>query len=123
MSHIWLDGLTFTNTSKPMPSGAADSDDYTAIFACLLNAGYDTGYQNMTGQRGRHHDHALDRSTDTSTRFAAGRAPTDWVVADNTIVGNRTLGMTARQASTAKAIEIGGGSQSHRCVQQHHARR
>jgi hypothetical protein len=48
VNYVWFDGLTFKSTNAPMPAGAADADDYTALFACLLNAGYDTGYQNMT---------------------------------------------------------------------------
>ena len=109
VNHIWFDGLTFTNTSKPMPAGAADSDDYTAIFASLLNPGYDTGYQAMTANVD---GILITRSTFTGYKHAIRGGPraNDWIVRDNTIVGNRTLGMTDTPSFDGEAVEIGGGS-------------
>lgn len=109
VNYIWFDGLTFTSTNAPMPPGAVDADDYTALFACLLNAGYDTGYQNMTAN--------VDGIVVTHSRFngykhaiRGGPRANNWVVTDNTIVGNRTLGMTDVPSFDSEAVEIGGGS-------------
>ncbi len=108
VSYIWFDGLTFTSTNAPMPPGAVDSDDYTAVFACLLNAGYDTDYQNMTAD--------VDGIVITHSRFTGykhsirgGPRANGWVVTDNTIVGNRTLGMTGTPSFDSEAVEVGGG--------------
>jgi len=109
VSHVWLDNLTFTNTNRPMPPGAADADDYTAVFACLLNPGYDTDYQAMSAN--------VDGIVITRSRFngykhaiRGGPRANGWVVTDNTIVGNRTLGMTGTPSFDGEGIEIGGGS-------------
>lgn len=109
VNYVWLDGLTFNNTRAPMPSGAVDSDDYTAVFACLLNAGYDTGYQNMTAN--------VDGIVITHSSFngykhaiRGGPRVNGWVVTDNTIVGNRTLGMTDTPSFDGEGVEVGGGS-------------
>lgn len=108
VSYVWFDGLTFNNTNAPMPSGAADSDDYTAVFACLLNPGYDTDYQNMTAD--------VEGVVITHSRFngykhsiRGGPRASAWVVTDNTIVGNRTLGMSGTPSFDSEAVEIGGG--------------
>ena len=108
-NYIWLDGLTFRNTNAAMPAGAVDADDRTAIFACLLNAGYDTGYQNMTAN--------VDGIVITQSSFngykhaiRGGPRANGWFVTDNTIVGNRTLGMTGEPSFDSEAVEIGGGS-------------
>jgi len=109
VSYIWFDRLTFTNTNAPKPAGAVDADDYTALFASLLNAGYDTGYQTMTAN--------VDGIVITHGRFngykhsiRGGPRANGWVVADNTIAGNRTLGMTGEPSFDSEGIEIGGGS-------------
>ena len=109
VNYVWLDGLTFKSTNAPMPAGAADADDYTALFACLLNAGYDTGYQTMTAN--------VDGIVITHSSFngykhaiRGGPRVNNWVVTDNTIVGNRTLGMTDVPSFDSEAVEVGGGS-------------
>ena len=106
VNHIWLDGLTFTNTNKPMPSGAADSDDFTAVFACLLNAGYDTGYQNMTANVD---GIIITRSSFNGYKHAIRGGPrtNGWVVTDNTIVGDRTVGGGSLDS---EGVEMGGGA-------------
>ena len=109
VNYVWFDGLTFTNTNAPMPPGAVDADDRTAIFACLLNAGYDTGYQNMTANVD---GVVITHSTFTGYKHAirGGARVNGWVVTDNTIVGNRTLGMTGTPSFDGEAVEVGGGS-------------
>jgi hypothetical protein len=109
VNYIWFDGLTFTNTRAPMPAGALDADDYTALFASLLNAGYDNGYQPMAAD--------VDGIVVTRNRFngykhavRAGPRTNGWFVTDNAIVGDRTLGMTGTPSFDGEGVELGGGN-------------
>lgn len=109
VSYIWFDGLTFTSTNAPMPSGALDADDYTAIFASLLNAGYDTGYQAMAANA---NGIVVTRSHFDGYKHAirAGPRTSGWFIADNTIVGNRSLGMTGTPSFDGEGVELGDGN-------------
>jgi hypothetical protein len=109
VNHIWIDGLTFTNTNKPLPAGGVDSDDYTAIFACLLNAGYDEGYQTMTANVD---GILITHSTFNGYKHAIRGGPraNNWVVTDNVIVGNRTWAMKDTPSFDGEGVEVGGGS-------------
>ena len=109
VSYVWFDGMTFTNTRAPMPSAARDADDYTAIFASLLNEGYDNGYQPMTAD--------VDGIVVTRSRFdgykhavRAGPRTNGWFVTDNTIIGDRTLGMSSTPSFDGEGVELGGGN-------------
>ena len=110
VNYIWFDGLTFKNTNAPKPAGAVDADDYTAMFACLLNAGYDTGYQNMTANVD---GIVIAHSSFNGYKHAIRGGPrtNGWFVIDNTIVGNKTLTTASDTASfDGEGIEVGGGS-------------
>jgi len=109
VNYIWFDALTFRSTNAPMPSGAVDADDYTAIFACLLNAGYDTGYKAMTA---RVDGIVITNSSFTGYKHAIRGGPMvdSWFIANNTIVGNRKLGMTDTPSFDGEGVEVGGGS-------------
>ena len=109
VSYIWFYGLTFNSHNAPMPSGALDADDYTAVFASLLNAGYDTDYQSMSSDV---NGIMITRCNFNGYKHAirGGRRVNGWFIADNTIVGNRTLGMTSTPSFDGEGIELGGGS-------------
>jgi hypothetical protein len=109
VSYIWFDGLTFTNTRAPMPAAARDADDYTAIFASLLNAGYDTGYQPMAADV---NGVVVTRSRFNGYKHAvrAGPRTNGWFVTDNTIIGDRTLGMQSTPSFDGEGVELGHGN-------------
>ena len=108
-SWLWFDGLRFESTNAPMPAGAQDADDYTALFASLLNAGYDTGFQSMAADVNGIVVHGC---TFVGYKHAvrAGPRTSGWWVTDNVIRGNRTLGMTSTPSFDGEGIELGEGN-------------
>jgi len=108
-SRIWLEGLSFTNTGAPLPAGALDSDDNTAVFASVLNAGYDQGYQSMASDV---NGIVIRRCTFVGYKHAvrAGPRTSGWFVTDNTITGDRTLGIDGTASFDGEGVELGGGN-------------
>src|SRR5690606_4583093 len=81
-SHLWFEGLTFRH------DGSSD----TAFYSSLLNSGYDTGFQPM---RADVSNIVLSRNRFEGYKHSirAGPRTSRWYIADNTIVGDKRLGI------------------------------
>ena len=98
-SNLWFEGLTFRY------DGGSD----TGFYSSLLNSGYDNGFQSMPseinnivlkGNRFEGYKHAV----------RAGPRTNGWYVADNTIIGDKQLGITGIPSFDGEGIELGQGS-------------
>jgi hypothetical protein len=98
-SDLRFEGLTFRR-------GAASD---TAIFASLLNDGYDNGFRPMPV--------AIERIVVVRNEFygykhsiRAGPRTSGWYIADNTMVGDKTLGISGTASFDGEGVELGHGS-------------
>jgi hypothetical protein len=98
-SNLWFEGLTFRY------DGSSD----TGFYSSLLNPGYDNGFQSMLAD--------VENIVLRNNRFEgykhavrAGPRTSRWYIADNTIIGNKQLGITGTASFDGEGIELGHGN-------------
>lgn len=98
-SYLWFEGMTFQY------DGSSD----TGFYSSLLFPGYDNGFQPMLAD--------VTNIVLLQNRFEgfkhsvrAGPRTSRWYIADNTIVGNKQLGIEGTESFDGEGIELGHGS-------------
>jgi hypothetical protein len=98
-SNLWFEGLTFRH------DGSSD----TGFYSSLLVPGYDNGFQPMLAD--------VNNVVLIHNRFEgykhsvrAGPRTNGWYIADNTIIGDKQLGITGTESLDGEGIELGHGS-------------
>ena len=98
-SNLWFEDLTFRY------DGSSD----TGFYSSLLNAGYDMGFQPMP-EPVSHIVLARNRFEGYKHSIRAGPRTSGWYIADNTIIGDKQLGISGTASFDGEGIELGHGN-------------